>query len=105
MALWDEMFEGNLGAGLAVGLGAAVLGQVLLPAMGGVLRPAAKGLIKAGLFTYERGREAVAHLNDLTGDIVAEARAELDGAEPAGPARPPRTRTRERSADSAVIEP
>lgn len=46
---------------------------MLIPA----LRPLAKSVIKAGLVAYEHGRVAVAELSEHTGDILAEARAEL----------------------------
>jgi hypothetical protein len=74
MALFDDLFKGgNIVAGLAIGIGAAVLAPVLIPA----LRPLAKSVIKAGLVAYDQGRVALAELNEHTGDILAEARAEL----------------------------
>jgi Protein of unknown function (DUF5132) len=74
MALFEDMFKGgNIITGLAIGVGAAVLAPVLIPA----LRPFAKSLIKAGLVAYDQGRVALAELNETTGDILAEARAEL----------------------------
>ena len=74
MALFDDLFKGgNIVAGLAIGVGAAVLAPVLIPA----LRPLAKSVIKAGLVAYDQGRVALAELNEHTGDILAEARAEL----------------------------
>lgn len=68
MAL-DDIFQGNLGAGLLFGLGAVVLA----PFATRVLRPVAKAAIKGGMTVYrETG------IGDATGDLVAEARAELD---------------------------
>lgn len=75
MALFEDIFKGGGGIvmGLAVGLGAAVVAPILLPA----LRPIAKSILKAGLVAYDQGRVALAELNEHTGDILAEARAEL----------------------------
>jgi len=78
MALFEDMFKGNLGAGLAVGVGVAVVGPLLTPVIGAALRPAAKAVIKAGLLAYDVGRQGVAQVNEMSGDIVAEARSELD---------------------------
>ena len=78
MAFLEDMFKGNLGTTLAVGVGVAVVGPLLTPIIGGVLRPAAKAVIKVGLLAYEAGREGAAQLNEMSGDIVAEARSELD---------------------------
>jgi hypothetical protein len=74
MSLVEDMFKGgNIATGLAVGLGMAVVAPVIVP----ILRPLAKTVIKAGLIAYDQGRTAVAELNERTGDIVGEARAEL----------------------------
>ena len=74
MAVLEDMFKGgNIITGLAIGVGAAVLAPAVIP----VLRPLAKAVIKAGLVAYDQGRVAMAELNEKTGDIVAEARAEL----------------------------
>jgi len=74
MALLEDMFKGgNIVTGLAIGVGAAILAPVIVPA----LRPFAKAVIKAGLVAYDQGRVALAELNERTGDIVAEARSEL----------------------------
>jgi ethanolamine transporter EutH len=74
MALLEDVFEGNLGVGLAIA-GAVVLAPTLAPAVGRVIRPVAKTVIKTGLMLY---RETLAGAGDVAGDIFAEARAELD---------------------------
>lgn len=79
MAIVEDLFKGNIVTGLAVGVGALVLGPMIAPTVTAILRPAAKALIKAGIYAYDRGSEALAHLNEHTGDIVAEARSELSG--------------------------
>lgn len=78
MAFFEEMFKGNIGSGLAVGLGVAVAGPLLVPVISEVMRPLAKTVIKAGLLAVDAGLEGLARLNEATGDMVAEARAELD---------------------------
>jgi hypothetical protein len=75
MALIEDMFKGNAVTGIAVGVAAAVLGPTLFPTIGRMLRPAAKSVIKGGMMLYE---QTVAGIEDLTGDLVAEARSELD---------------------------
>jgi hypothetical protein len=77
MALLEDMFKGNVMTGLAVGVGAAVLAPVLVPAIGGALRPVAKEVIKLGLMVYDKGREAAANVGEMTEDIAAEARSEM----------------------------
>jgi Protein of unknown function (DUF5132) len=74
MSLIEDMFKGNMATGLAVA-GAVVLAPTLLPAVGRILRPVAKTAIKGGLVLY---RETLAGVGDVTGDLVAEARAELE---------------------------
>lgn len=68
MAL-DDVFKGDLGTGLVFGLGALVLA----PFVGSVLRPAAKAVVKGGMTLYRD-----TGIGDFTGDLVAEARSELD---------------------------
>ena len=81
---------GNIVTGLAVGVGAAVVAPAVVP----VLRPRAKAVIKAGLMAYDRGRLTLTDLNERTGDIVAEARAELAEAAQEGKTEPaPERRT------------
>ena len=86
MALFDDLLKGNLVTGLAVGVGALVIGPIVAPAITAALRPAAKAAIKAGIYAYDRGSEALAALGERAGDIVAEARSELQE-EPAAPPR------------------
>ncbi|HET6307622.1 MAG TPA: DUF5132 domain-containing protein [Rhodopila sp.] len=78
MAIIEDMFEGNVGTGLAVGVGVAVIGPLLTPVLRAILRPAAKAVIKAGMVAYDAGREGVGRINEMSGDVVAEVRSELD---------------------------
>jgi hypothetical protein len=84
--LEDAVKGGNIITGLAIGVGLYLLGPVLRP----IVRPAAKALLKAGIAAYEQGRVAFAELNEQLGDVMAEARAELEheGASPSEHAEP-----------------
>ena len=91
MALFEDVFEGGTGTGLAVA-GAMILAPTVLPTVGRLLRPVAKAAIKGGLVLY---RETLAGVGDVAGDLVAEARAELesDGTTTSAADRPGRRRT------------
>ena len=75
MALFDDLLKGNAMTGLAVGAAAMVLGPTLFPAIGRILRPAAKMAIKGGLVLY---RETLAGIGELTTGLVEEAKSELE---------------------------
>ena len=64
----------NIVIGLAIGIGAGVIAPMLAP----ILKPLAKSAIKAGLVAYDQARLAFADLNERTGDVMAEARAEME---------------------------
>jgi hypothetical protein len=75
MALLDDVFSG-WGATVLIGVGVAIAAPVLLPAVGAVIRPVAKGLIKGGLLLADSLQELVAEGQEQLSDLVAEARAE-----------------------------
>lgn len=79
MALLDEVF-GNLGTTLLIGVGAALVAPVLLPAAGSVLRPVAKSLIKGGLYLVDAAQEVIAEGSEQLSDLVAEVQAERTAA-------------------------
>jgi hypothetical protein len=82
MALIEDMFKGNLTTGLAIGVGAVLLGPMLIETFGSYLRPAAKTVIKGGMVFY---RETLSEIGEMASDLVAEAMAELDeGVRPDG---------------------
>jgi 5,10-methylene-tetrahydrofolate dehydrogenase/methenyl tetrahydrofolate cyclohydrolase len=80
MALEDVFKGGNIVTGLAIGVGATILVPLVVPAVGGILRPAAKAMIKGGIVVYDWGRQAVAEVSEAAGDMAAEARAEAAAA-------------------------
>ena len=73
----DDFFKGNIAAGLAIGLGAVVLGPIVLPILAGAGKPMAKAAIKGGIALFEKGKETAAEFGEVFEDIVAEAKAEL----------------------------
>jgi len=76
MALLEDAFKGgNIVTGLAVGVGFALLAPVVKP----LVRPLAKSVVKAGLVAYDQGRVALAELGEQAGDMMAEARSEMEG--------------------------
>lgn len=79
MALLDDVF-GNLGTTLLIGVGAALVAPVLLPAAGAVLRPVAKGLLKGGLYLVDAAQEIIAEGSEQLSDLVAEVQAERTAA-------------------------
>jgi len=75
MAIFEGIFKGgNIVTGLAIGVGFALLAPVVKP----FVRPLAKSAIKAGVAAYEHGRVALAELSEQAGDMVAEARSEME---------------------------
>ena len=73
MALLEDLFKSNPVTGLAIGVGAILVGPTLLPVVGQVIRPALKAAIKGGMVLYDE----VAGIGAAVGEVVAEARAEL----------------------------
>jgi hypothetical protein len=75
MALLEGALKG-WGGGLAIGVGAALVAPVVLPAAGAVVRPIAKGLIWGALLATDKMKELVAETREQMNDLVAEVRAE-----------------------------
>jgi hypothetical protein len=77
MPLLENGLKGNIVTGLAIGIGAAVLGPVLIPALANVAKPLVKAAIKGGILLYEKGKESVAEAGEMVEDLMAEAKVEL----------------------------
>src|SRR5260370_5487587 len=77
------ILEPELIPGILIGAG-AVLAPKLLPALGGMLRPLVKGVVKAGYSATMALREVVAEAGEEVEDMVAEARAEHEAGNNAG---------------------
>ena len=86
------VFEGGPATGIAIGAGALLLLPGLLPTIGRMVRPLAVAAIKTGMSVYN---EASATVREMTEDIMAEARAEMeaDGRTDGRGASPPSSRT------------
>jgi len=85
MAVFEDLLEGGA-TPVALGVGAIVLAPTLLPVIGRIIRPIAKGAIKTGMAIYQETYAAVA---EATGDLVAEARAELESEAREGTSKAP----------------
>jgi hypothetical protein len=81
MGLFDDVLKGNVVTGLAIGIGAAVLGPTVLPVLASVAKPVAKAAIKGGIVLFEKGKETFAEMGEVVEDLVAEAKAELSEAQ------------------------
>ncbi|MCB2186045.1 MAG: DUF5132 domain-containing protein [Deltaproteobacteria bacterium] len=69
--------EISVGTSLLVGVGAMLLVPFVLPVVGAVVRPVAKGVIKGGMLLYHRGEVMVAETKEAWDDLTAEVKAEL----------------------------
>lgn len=75
MASLDDLFSG-WGTTVLIGVGVALAAPALLPVVGAVVRPVAKGLIKGGLYLADTLQEVVAESGEQLSDLVAEVKAE-----------------------------
>jgi hypothetical protein len=75
MAWYDNVLEFSWPTVL-VAVGVAVIAPVVLPAVGYVVRPLAKGLVKAGLIVKDAAVGFTAEAGEQVCDLVAEAKAE-----------------------------
>ncbi len=98
------LVEPELIPGMLIGAGAWLVPK-LLPALGSMLRPVVKGVIKAGYSATMAVREVVAEASEQVEDIVAEARAEHEGHNGATPqqAAPPEPQKRTRRQPRAPL--
>ena len=77
MALFENGFKGNIFAGLAIGIGTAIVAPMIIPALSQAMKPLARAAVKSGLMLYESGKEKFAEVSEIVEDMVAEARAEM----------------------------
>jgi galactitol-specific phosphotransferase system IIC component len=75
MAWYDDALKFSWPNVLVV-VGVAVLMPVLLPAVGYVVRPLVKGVVKAGLTVKDMAVGFVEETGEEVSDLVAEAKAE-----------------------------
>ena len=77
MGMIDDLFKGKVVTGLAIGVGAAFVAPKILPILGEAVKPLAKGAMKGGMLIYEKGKETVAEVAEMTEDMWAEVKAEM----------------------------
>jgi hypothetical protein len=80
MGLLDNAVKGPVLSGLAIGIGAAVLAPVVLPVLAGVAKPLTKAAMKSGIMLYNKGKEVMAEVGEVTEDLWAEAKTEAETA-------------------------
>ena len=76
----DDLIKNGTPIGVAIGLGAAALATVIVPALPALVRasrPTARAAIKSGLVLLERGREVMSEASEELDDMMAEVKAEL----------------------------
>lgn len=81
MALLDDVLKVGAPA-ILVGVGAVLVAPLVLPAVGSVARPLAKGAVKGYLTLADSAKEMFAEAGEQWSDLVAEARAEHSQAAP-----------------------
>ena len=64
-------FDKKLTTGIAIGIGLALIVPVAITALAPVVRPRARTALRAGTIAYEKAREGVAEISEMTQDIVA----------------------------------
>jgi len=75
MAWYDDALKFSWPTVLVV-MGVAILVPVLLPAVGYVVRPLVKGVVKTGLTVKDMAVGFVEETGEQVSDLVAEAKAE-----------------------------
>lgn len=78
MSVINNLFKGDTGKGIAIGIGIAVLAPVAIAVLSGAARPATRAALKSGILLYEKGREKVAEFGEIVEDLTAEAHAEME---------------------------
>lgn len=74
MSLFEDIFKGGAGSGLAVGVGAAILAPVVLPVVGRIVKPVAMAALRTGISLY---RETSTEVSRVATDLYREAEADL----------------------------
>jgi hypothetical protein len=68
---------GTIGTSVAIGAGAVLLAPVVIPIIGGIVRPLAKAAIKGSLLAYEGVKVTLAETKETVEDLAAEAKSEI----------------------------
>lgn len=77
MALSNLRPKGDLWTGVAIGVG-LLAAPVVLPMVAAAIRPVAKAVLKSGYLLYEKGREMAEEFSEMSEDLMAEVRSEVE---------------------------
>ncbi|MGM0453313.1 MAG: DUF5132 domain-containing protein [Thermodesulfobacteriota bacterium] len=69
--------NGNLGYGIALGVGATFLLPVASRVVAGAAKPLLKETIRGGLYLYDTGKVVVAEARESIEDLSAEVKTEM----------------------------
>ena len=75
MAWYDKVISFSW-PNVLIAVGVAAMAPVLLPVVGSVVRPVAKGVVKGGLMVKDAVVGFAAEAGEQVSDLVAEAKAE-----------------------------
>jgi len=78
MSFAEDIFKSNLGTGLIIGLGTIILGPLVIPIVGRIVKPVAKAAIKGGICLFEAGKKGVSGAGESLSGLVAEVRGEIE---------------------------
>jgi len=78
MGLFGGGWKGNIVTSLAIGVGVAVVGPILIPVASSMLKPLAKATIKGGIVLYDKSREKLEEGKEIIEDLVAEVKSEME---------------------------
>lgn len=77
MSKMEKILQSDGAKGVAIGVGAVLVGLAAIPTLIMVGRPVARVAIKSGILFLEKGREAMAIATESLDDLVAEVQSEL----------------------------
>ncbi len=80
MKIWGAK---NLGTGIAIGVGAALVLPVVGKVLAGAAKPLVKESIKGGMVVAEKTKVLFAEAKETIDDLTAEAKSELKVVKPA----------------------
>ncbi|HKA55772.1 MAG TPA: hypothetical protein VKJ47_19140 [Candidatus Binatia bacterium] len=75
MALFEDVL-GGWGSSAAVGVGVVLAAPIVLPVVGTILRPVAKGLVKGYFFLADTVQDGAVQTREEVGELMSEAQSE-----------------------------
>ena len=85
MAFLNDVIKSGVAKGMIIGAGVVLLAPVVAPIVASAAGPAARAAAKTGRILYDKGCEAVAELNEVVEDLVAEAKSDMRHASSVSP--------------------